>query len=237
MSRHGRRFAALAVAWLGCTPIASPTRRPGEHALEPIPDVSPPQPAADAVLDAAPAPVQAMEQPAEASTPGPPTFDPSAPWPPRAAPHETARDTERRRLLGSPADVHTPEGAARGYLVDRHCPNYAHDDFVAVTGTGRKHIPQLGQGSPSLGKRPSEEMEFWAFVSGVRRATAVSSIHAAATSAPCFGTDEDAVILYLHDWRQVDQAIRNVGSWLAAHDWYGDVILLPQPIPGPAYSK
>jgi hypothetical protein len=93
--------------------------------------------------------------------------------------------------------------------------------------------------SPSFGKRPSGEIEkeFWAFVTGVRRAAAVSSIHAAAASAPCFGRDEYAVILYLHDWRQVDQAIRNVGSWLAAHDWYCDLILLLQAIPGPAYSK
>jgi hypothetical protein len=45
----------------------------------------------------------------------------------------------------------------------------------------------------------------------------------------------DATRGTIHDWRQVDQAIRNVGSWLAAHDWSGDVIVWPAPIPGPAY--
>jgi hypothetical protein len=35
------------------------------------------------------------------------------------------------------------------------------------------------------------------------------------------------VLLLLKDWGQVDEAIRNVGAWLAAHDLNGDVILWP----------
>jgi hypothetical protein len=226
--------------------------RPGEPAPERIPDVSPPQPAAvlfidaspfqepdaDAVIDVAPSPEHAMELPADASTPPAPPFNPLLrPWHRRPPPPETARDAERRRLRGSPSDMHTPEGVARGYYVSRHCTSYSLYDVVAVMGTGKKPIPQFGRASPSFGKQPSEdiEKEFWAFAKAVRRAAAVSSIHDGGASSQCFGGDAYAVVLNIHDWRQVDQAIRNVGSWLAAHDWSGDVIILPAPIPGPAY--
>jgi hypothetical protein len=155
-----------------------------------------------------------------------------------ASPPETAKEAERRRLRGSPSDTHTPEGTKLGYAVYHYCPTHSGFDVVDVFGTGKKDFPQFGPASPSYGKRPSEEIEkeFWAFVSGVRRAAAVSSIHAAAASAPCFGIGY-AVILNLHDWRQVDQAIRNVGSWLAVHNWRGEVILWPESIRGPGYSK
>jgi hypothetical protein len=237
------RGAALAVACIGCTPVVSPTTRPDEPALERAPDVSRPQSAAtqlldasvvqedaaDAFVDAAPPPVRAVDNPLLHS------------WDDQPAPTETASDAERRRLRGSAADVHTPEGAARGYRVYRHCPNYLPDGVaVAIVGTGTKAIPQLGSTVPRSGTLSSVEIEreFRAFASAAQRAAAVSSIHGGAAGRPCFDLPGgDAVVLYLHDWRQVDQAIVNLGTWLSAHDWKGDVILWPQPIPGPTYSK
>ena len=100
----------------------------------------------------------------------------------------------------------------------------------------------MGWASYSLVRRPLEKSEkaekaFWAFWHAAQRAAAVSSIHGGTVGRRCFDSGEDAVVFYLHDWRQVDLAIHNIGSWLAAHDWKGDVILLMQPIPGPVYPK
>jgi hypothetical protein len=69
--------------------------------------------AALAVVDSTPPPMQATELPAEASTPALRPFSPLfQPWPP--PPPETARDAERRRLRGSPTDVHTPMAPRAG---------------------------------------------------------------------------------------------------------------------------
>jgi hypothetical protein len=255
MARHARRFAAFAVAWLGCAPMASPTRPPGNQPSSS--GASSPDPNAVLFPDASVSEDTSEEQGADAlveagsteafwSTPAGYTSWTSSgfnrandPWR-NVQPPETARDAERRRLRGSAADMHTPEGAARGYLVNRHCPDAP--GAVAVIGTGRKDIPQTGWASYSLVRRPLEESEkaekaFWAFCHAAQRAAAVSSIHGFTAGRRCFDSGEDAVVFYLHDWRQVDLAIHNIGSWLAAHDWKGDVILLMQPIPGPAYSK
>lgn len=259
MGRHALRFAAVAVAWLGCTAIASPTRPPGAPALDRIPDVSPPDPNAVLFPDASASEEASEGQGAEAladagnSTEAfwstPPGFnlrttssfnrDSNDPWR-HVQPPETAKDAERRRLRGSPADVHTPEGIARGYRVNRHCPDAP--GAVAVIGTGTKDIPQVGWASYSRVRRSLEESEkaekaFWAFWHAAQRAAAVSSIHGGTVGRRCFDSGEDAVVFYLHDWRQVDLAIHNIGSWLAAHDWKGDVIFWPQAIPGPAYPK
>jgi hypothetical protein len=257
MARQPRRFAAFAVASLGCTP-ASPTRPSEAPGREQVFDGPRPQPAAmtfpdasalqedggEALVDAAPPPVSAMELPAEAAAPPPPgPCDPlsSDPFFHRCPPPpESARDAQRRRLRGSPADVHTPEGAARGYRVHRHCPNYA-PGAVAVIGTGTRDIPQLGRALPPSGAGSPVEIqrESWAFFTAVRRVAAVSSIHGGSEAGrPCFASaGGDAVVLFLHDWRQVDRAILNIGSWLAAHDWKGDVILLAESVPAPAYAK
>ncbi|MGH7437846.1 MAG: hypothetical protein ACRENE_19380 [Polyangiaceae bacterium] len=47
------------------------------------------------------------------------------------------------------------------------------------------------------------------------------------------GSQGTGVILVLHDWGQVDQAIRNLGTWLVANDLNGDVMLWLRPVPGP----
>jgi hypothetical protein len=255
MVRHARLFV-LVVAWLGCAPIASPTRRPGNQPSSS--GASSPDPNAVLFPDASVSEDASEEQGAEAladagnstetfwSTPAGYTSWTSSgfnrandPWG-HVQPPETAKDAERRRLRGSPADVHTPEGIARGYLVNRHCPDAT--GAVAVIGTGTKDIPQTGWASYSLVRRLLEESEkaekaFWAFWHAAQRAAAISSIHGGRAGRRCVDSGEDAVVFYLHDWRQVDLAIHNIGSWLAAHDWKGDVILLMQPIPGPVYAK
>jgi hypothetical protein len=81
---------------------------------------------------------------------------------------------------------------------------------------------------------------FRGFADAVRRAAAVSSIHWVTALPRCFAPGhplDEVVVLKLHDWRQVDQAIRNVCSWLAADDWNGEVIIWPEPIPEPACLK
>jgi len=254
MARHARRFPAFAVAWLGCAPMASPTRPPGNQTLSS--GASSPDPNAVLFPDASASEEASEGQDAEAladagnsteafwSTPAGYTSRTSVnraidPWR-HVPPPETAKDAERRRLRGSPADLHTPEGIARGYRVNRHCPDAPGD--VAVIGTGTKDIPQMGWASYSLVRRPLEESEkaeraFWAFWHAAQRAAAASSIHGGGVGRRCFDSGEDAVVFYLHDWRQVDLAIYNIGSWLAAHDWKGDVILSMQPMPGSVYPK
>jgi hypothetical protein len=256
MGSHALRFAAVAVAWLGCAPMASPTRPPGDQPLSS--GASSPDPNAVLFPDASASEEASEGQGAEAlddarnsteafwSTPAGYTSWGSSgfnhaidPWR-HVQPPETPKDAERRRLRGSPADVHTPEGIARGYRVNRHYPDAP--DAVAVIGTGTKDIPQMGWASYSLVRRPLEESEkaekvFWAFLHAAQRVAAVSSIHGATVGRRCVDSGEDAVVFYLHDWRQVDLAIHNIGSWLAAHDWKGDVILSMQPIPGRVYPK
>ena len=94
-------------------------------------------------------------------------------------------------------------------------------------------FPPFGREGLTSRKPPGEiEAEFFAFTKALRNATAVSSIHSVEAGARCLERYGTAVILVLHDWGQVDQAIRNVGTWLVANDLKGDVILWPQPIPG-----
>jgi hypothetical protein len=142
--------------------------------------------------------------------------------------------------------VHTPEGAARGYEFHRNCPNYysAADygsDVMAVIGTGTKEFPPMGAPTP-INRREHRawtyeegrefENNFWVFSEAVRRAAGVSSIHNIKLSARCFERGP-AMVLEMHDWTQVDQAVRNLGSWLAAHDLKGEVVLRPRGVFGP----
>jgi hypothetical protein len=86
---------------------------------------------------------------------------------------------------------------------------------------GTKDFPQFGLESPSVGTRSAAalEAEFWAFVRTLREVADVSSIHMVAAGTGCSERSRGyAVLLHLHDWLEVDQAIRNVGSWLVAHD-------------------
>jgi hypothetical protein len=259
MAPRTRRVAALAIAGLGCTPIAAPTRPPGQAALEPILDATPPEPAAERIPDASPA-EQTGALLLDACPPGPagalfPDACPSDGPPPSDSIDLAKADAIRKafvrqlpprcgsmafpeavkaadhRLKGSPADVHTPEGAARGYQVYRHCPNYSSSfQAVAVVHAGHKDMPQARQ-SVTL---------FMDFADAARRAAAVPSIHWVTGLPRCFAPVhplDEAVALMLHDWRQVDQAIRNVGSWLAAGDWNGEVVIWPEPIPEPVCTK
>ncbi len=207
-------LAPFAVACLAWSPLAC-------HVSRPTP--------AEASVDAAFPAVSPTEPPARESASAPleddALFDACAPG------HAGC-------IRGSPADVHTPEGPAGGYRVYRHCPNYSHFDVVAIVGTGMKDIPQFGWQSPSFGTRSEAEREgeFWAFAHTLRDAVADSSIHSVGASVTCFVGQYKggkAVVLKLHDWRAVDQDIRKVGSWLAANDWNGEVVLWPEPVPGP----
>jgi hypothetical protein len=140
------------------------------------------------------------------------------------------RDAECRRLRGAPEDVHTPEGAARGYEFRRRCPSYAPwgDVVVAVIGTGRWEMPDFSRSA-----REGREKEFWILADAVRRAAGVSSIHARSAYMRCSERAPFTVVLHMHDWTQVDAAVRNLGTWLAAHDLGGEVILWLQGIAGP----
>jgi len=129
-------------------------------------------------------------------------------------------------MRGSPADVHTHEGLSWGYEVSRHCPRWSlYPQVVVVMSKGTKDFPP---------KPPVGERNFWAFAFALRNAAAVSSIHSVGTGWGCSDPSHGySVTLVLHDYGQVDDAIRNVGSWLVAHDLKGDVVIWPTPIGGP----
>jgi hypothetical protein len=151
--------------------------------------------------------------------------------PPRAACSGPSVDPWRNppriiaRVSGSPADVHTPEGAAQGYVVYKHCTS---GGAVAVCGNGTKAIPQFGPASPSFGEKPLDDLraEFQTFARAAAQAAGVSSIDGVDPGPTCFGASPGySVLLHMHDWRQVDQAIRNLGRWLARGNWNGEMIL------------
>jgi hypothetical protein len=87
-------------------------------------------------------------------------------------------------------------------------------DVVAIIARGEQDFP------PFQGRTPGVDAEFWVFANALRNPAGVSSTN----PVPAFGggcfydRGGDAVILYLHDWKQFDEAIRTVGSWLVAHD-------------------
>jgi hypothetical protein len=221
-------LACLAVLFVACAPVA--------------PSPVPPQAAA---IGRKTADVR-LAQPPPSGEPEDSAFTPPEDWNPHftqyprssGSPASLGQSPPRSRckpakvipVSGSPADVHTPEGPQRGYVVYRQCTRYPYYDVVAVGGNGTKDIPQFGLASPLFGKKPSAEIEadFWAFARAAARAAAVSSIDDVAASATCFGAGNGyGVIVHLHDWRQVDQAIRNLGAWLARGDWNGEFILWP----------
>jgi hypothetical protein len=93
-------------------------------------------------------------------------------------------------------------------------------------------MTQSARGTQDFPQRA--ERAFSAFLLAVRNAAAVSSIHAVGTGWRCSDRARGySVYLQLHDHGQVDDAVRNVGSWLVAHDLNGDVVIWPTPIGGP----
>jgi hypothetical protein len=185
MSRPARPLVALAVASLGCNPIASPTRR------------------------------------------GPWRGDSAGRCDGAACRSvDSCAHSRRRFIFWRPRyrvrRPGTPSASSPSRIARRRTHRRRRSPF---RGPARCR-PSRSRKSSGLSRRPCS-------------APPLSHPSTGAADRPCFDVPGiDAVVLYLHDWRQVNQAIGNIGSWLAAHEFgRATSSLWPQPMPGPAYPK
>jgi hypothetical protein len=124
-------------------------------------------------------------------------------------------------LLGSPNDVHTTVGVFDGYEVRNDCEaKWPGFEFV-VHGNGSERIPEPGRAwsdteleRASLGKEACE-------AAGVRSLHVLGGLH------NCRGD----IYFALHDWRDLDAAVRGIGFWMKCRNVGGDVVLRVEPVP------
>jgi hypothetical protein len=128
-------------------------------------------------------------------------------------------------LLGSPSDVQTTPGLYDGYEVHNDCEAKWPGFELVVHGHGTDRFPE--QRGPPWGEadlvRQSLEKE-------ACEATGVSSIHV--SDFPTNNCHGD-IYLYLHDWRDLDTAVRGIGTWMKCRNVGVDVVLRVEPVPKP----
>jgi hypothetical protein len=136
---------------------------------------------------------------------------------------------------GCPADIRTEAGAYEGYQVVFGCLDRGDSDSVLIVrGAGRKSFRQLMGTTP--GEDEDAEKQAWGrFTENLRETAAVSSIDRSSRIPTCHSTGY-AIELRLHDFRQVDDAVHNVGEWLARMNVGGEIMLVLAPRPEPGDS-
>jgi plasmid stabilization system protein ParE len=151
----------------------------------------------------------------------------------RQAPLAVIPWEDRRDIAGDPGDVHTSPGRFDGYSVELGCADREDShSVVVVRGLGTKSYRQLA--GSAVPENQDEARRFWrAIADSVRRVADVPSIHRSSMAKPCRGT-EPAVQLDIHDFRDVDDAIRAIGTWQSKMDFGGEVLLLLVAAPLPS---
>lgn len=116
-----------------------------------------------------------------------------------------------------------------GYDVHFDCPGgkYGGMPVVVLRGHGTKELPQFGGKGHPLG--PELEKQFFSLAEEARRVADAPSIHHVAGVPPCRTTGW-VIGLELSDYRDVDAAIRNLGTWLVREGLGGEVVLWLLPV-------
>ena len=126
-------------------------------------------------------------------------------------------------LLGSPNDVHTMPGTHDGYEVRNDCEaKWSGFEFV-LHGNGSEKIPAPARAWSDT------ELERASLSKEACEAAGVRSLHVPRGDHNCRGD----IYLALHDWRDLDAAVRGVGSWMKCRSIGGDVVLRVEPVPHP----
>jgi hypothetical protein len=126
-------------------------------------------------------------------------------------------------LLGSSNDVHTTPGTYSGYEVRNDCGDKWGGFELVVHGSGTDRIPQWAAAwSDTDLARASLEKE-------ACEAAGVQSLHLFVGTHNCHGD----FYLALHDWRDLDAAVRGVGTWMKCRNVGGDVVIRVEPVPPP----
>jgi hypothetical protein len=124
-------------------------------------------------------------------------------------------------LLGSPKDVHTTPGTYDGYEVRSDCgARWPGFEFI-VHGNGSEKIPRSARAWSDT------ELERMSLEKEACEATGVRSLHILEGVHNCRGD----IYFALHDWKDLDAAVRGVGSWMKCRNIGGDVVLRVEPVP------
>ena len=141
---------------------------------------------------------------------------------------------ERQRgVPGCPSDIETRPGDYPGYQVLFGCLDRGDSDsLVIVRGLGGKSFRQL------IGSTPSEEDDAetraWnRLADNLGKTVGVRSIHRSSRIHACRSTGY-AIELRIHNFHDVDDAVRALGDWLARMDSSGEIVLLIEPKRDPA---
>jgi hypothetical protein len=138
-----------------------------------------------------------------------------------------------RGVAGCPSDIATAPGQDEGYQVMFGCPDRgASETVVVIQGLGRKSFRQMLGPAPSADE-DGEQAVWRRFADNVRKSALALSIHRSARIHACRSAGY-AVELGIHSFREVDDAIRAIGDWLARMDSNGEVMLVLEPRPDPA---
>jgi hypothetical protein len=136
-------------------------------------------------------------------------------------------------IAGCPSDIQTRPGSYQGYQVAFGCLDRGDSDrVVIVRGLGKKTFRNLIGNTPA--EDDDQEKNAWRrFSDNVRKTATVSSVDRSARIRACRSTGY-AVELGMHDFRQVADAVRAIGEWLARMDVGGEVALVlgSRPEPG-----
>ena len=134
---------------------------------------------------------------------------------------------------GCPADIRTRPGDYQGYQTAFGCLDRGDTDrVVVIRGSGKKTFRQL------LGSAPGEDEDWeknaWnRFAENVRQAAGVKSTDRGRRVHACRSAGY-AIEVRMHDFREVDDAVRGLGDWLTRMNLGGEVMLVlaPRPEPG-----
>jgi hypothetical protein len=137
-----------------------------------------------------------------------------------------------RGVAGCPNDIKTRPGPSYGYRVMFGCPDRGGSDTVVVVqGMGKKPFRQMLGPAPSTDD-DGEEKVWRHFADNVRKSALVLSIHRSARIHACHGPGY-AIELGIHSFRDIDDAVREIGDWLERMDSNGEVMLVLERQPNP----
>jgi len=121
-------------------------------------------------------------------------------------------------IEGSVGDVVSVEGEYAGFVVVRACPRAV----AAVIGTGEVPFEWLRRPDDASAREHLRQRVLSVL-------TNIKSLHASGFGVAC--RERAAFVLYMADYREVDDAIRAMGQWMANERLHGEVSIVVEAVP------
>jgi len=129
---------------------------------------------------------------------------------------------DRGAVLGTPDDMTSIAGRFDGYMLITHCTTGLGGAAIAVVAGGATPFDFLAA-PDSLGLQEQFRARVAAELRGV-------DVRATGFGQACHG-GEPAFHVTLHDWREVDRAVQQLGAWVGRDRLRGEIVLFVAPDP------